>query len=539
MSDSLPPVPHVLHRTTREGRQLKYIIKDKMGSGGFAVVYSGEEMPGRTPVAIKCITQQRVSDPKVKRKLVSEVEIHKSLHHKNIVRFYGVFQDENYVYLVLELCQHGTVLEMLKKHNPFSEEQTSKICFQLVCALVYLHEHRVIHRDLKLQNLLLDENDVMKLADFGLSAHLESDDEKKMTICGTPSYLSPEVVVGGKKGHTYSVDIWATGVCAFLMLTGKQPFQSSDKKITYKKISHVNYVWPERPHLSEEAHDFVDRALQKDPESRPVAKELLSHPFIVKYNREALLELGLNGTKPNVSSPLSYNPSQNDLHASQTKDSTLTFTSRSHNHTEKEMSASRSGEIPSDHHVIRLPSYAIRIWWDYSHRYGLAYLLHNHICGACFNDSSRILIDPEGTFCQYWATPQTPQPDIIDMSTIDTSPIRKKMLLIQHFAAELKQRAGTLRYPPLEIKSRDQVIPHVKYWARTKEGVLFRMANRDIQANFRDHTKLVIESTSKALYYDNSQEVVQLTLADLGDRERYHEVRKRFVIVKEMAKELI
>ena len=125
------------------------------------------------------------------------------------------------------------------------------------------------------------------------------------------------------------------------------------------------------------------------------------------------------------------------------------------------------------------------------------------------------------------------------MSTIDTSPIRKKMLLIQHFAAELKQRAGTLRYPPLEIKSRDQVIPHVKYWARTKEGVLFRMANRDIQANFRDHTKLVIESTSKALYYDNSQEVVQLTLADLGDRERYHEVRKRFVIVKEMAKELI
>ena len=113
------------------------------------------------------------------------------------------------------------------------------------------------------------------------------------------------------------------------------------------------------------------------------------------------------------------------------------------------------------------------------------------------------------------------------------------MLLIQHFAAELRERAGQLKYPPLEIRSRTQTIPHVKYWARTKDGILFRMANRDIQANFRDHTKLVIESTSKALYYDNNHEIMQLTLSDLGDRERFYDVRRRFVIVKEMAKELV
>ena len=518
MAESLPPVPSILHRTTRDGSQIKYVLKEKIGSGGFAVVYSGEEIPGRKPVAIKCLSQKRVSDPKVKRKLVSEVAIHKSLHHPNIVEFQGVFQDENYVYLVLELCPNGTVLDMLKAHNPFSEEQTSKICFQLCNALVYLHDHKVIHRDLKLQNLLLDHNNRLKLADFGLSAQLSNDDEKKMTICGTPSYLSPEVVGGGKKGHTYSVDVWATGVCAFLMMTGKQPFQSSDKKITYKKISHVNYVWPERPHLSEEARDFVDRALQKDPESRPTAMELLQHPFITAYN-------------PAAKAPL-VSPTEAVSPRSMSRESSLTMTSRPSD-------PALSTESEHSHHVARLPSYAIRIWWDYSHRYGLAYLLHNNICGACFNDSSRILVDPEGTFCQYWATPQTPAPEIVDMSTIETSPIRKKMLLIQHFAAELRERAGQLKYPPLEIRSRTQTIPHVKYWARTKDGILFRMANRDIQANFRDHTKLVIESTSKALYYDNNHEIMQLTLSDLGDRERFYDVRRRFVIVKEMAKELV
>lgn len=523
MSEPLPPVPTVLHRTTKDGTKVTYTIKEKMGSGGFATVYSGEEMPGRLPVAIKCISQTRVADPKVRRKLISEVDIHKSLHHQNIVEFKGVFQDENYVYILLELCPNGTILDMLKKQNPFSEKQTSQICFQLLNALVYLHEHRVIHRDLKLQNLLLDKNNHMKLADFGLSAQLQSDDEKKMTICGTPSYLSPEVVGGGKKGHTTSVDIWATGVCSFLMLTGKQPFQSSDKKITYKKISHVNYSWPEKPHVSELAKDFVDHALQKDPEARPTAKELLTHPFITTYNAEFIQSQNLASTVTNSTLDSSRN---------------LLMTSRPDNSSTASENE-EANENQESGQPLRLPSYSVRIWWDYSHRYGLAYMLHNHICGACFNDSSRILLSPDGTFCQYWATQQTPAPDIVDMSTIEGSPIRKKLLLIQHFAVELRQRAGAMHYPPIEITSQTMTIPHVKYWARTRDGVLFRMANRDIQANFRDHTKLVIESNSKNLFYDTGRGVQQLTLADLGDRERYHEVRKRFVIVKEMAKELV
>ena len=129
---------------------------------------------------------------------------------------------------------------------------------------------------------VFDENMNVKIADFGLSAKLEDEDDKRMTICGTPSYLSPEVL-DHHEGQTYLVDVWALGVCTFLMLTGKQPFQSKDKHSTYKRIQHVDYKWPSEPKLSAAAMEFVDLALKRDPAERPSAAKLLEHPFILLF----------------------------------------------------------------------------------------------------------------------------------------------------------------------------------------------------------------------------------------------------------------
>lgn len=493
-----PPVPQVLHKSSKDGK-VSYVIGKRMGSGGFGTVYAGEELPSHRKIAIKCIPKTRIADPRVKEKLISEVDIQKSLHNEHVVEFLGVFQDDNYVYILLELCPNGTVLDQLRKHMPFTEDQAANVARQVLLALVYLHENRVIHRDLKLQNFLLDENMNVKIADFGLSAKLEDEDDKRMTICGTPSYLSPEVL-DHHEGQTYLVDVWALGVCTFLMLTGKQPFQSKDKHSTYKRIQHVDYKWPSEPKLSAAAMEFVDLALKRDPAERPSAAKLLEHPFIL---RQDIPEKSLSQLP--------------------------------------EKSRSRSRVVTPKEEGVRqtLPPYSVRIWWDYSHRYGLAYLLRNSVCGACFNDFSRILLTPDETLAQYWETPQTQKPEIVSLVSINESPLKKKLLLIKHFATELKHRVGEIEAPPLKINMPTDVIAHVKYWARTKEGILFRMANRDIQANFKDHTKLVIESQTKKMFYDTGECVKVLALSDLSDREHNHDVRKRFVLVKEMAKQLV
>ena len=105
----------------------------------------------------------------------------------------------------------------------------------MISALKYLHDHRIIHRDLKLGNLFLNEKMEVKVGDFGLATKLDFDGERKRTVCGTPNYLAPEVL-DGKSGHSYEVDIWSLGVILYTLIIGKPPFETSDVKDTYELI---------------------------------------------------------------------------------------------------------------------------------------------------------------------------------------------------------------------------------------------------------------------------------------------------------------
>nr|AGM32441.1 CAMK family protein kinase [Coptotermes formosanus] len=462
-------LPIILSKQSPGEKKQSFRMSKKIGSGGFATVFYAEELPDMTPIAIKRIPKARISGPKAKKKIITEIEIHRSLFHPNIVQYRGVFQDQSYVYILLEYCENGSVSEEFKKSPPFSEEKTKKIVMQVLVALGYLHQHRVIHRDLKLQNLLFDADRNVKVADFGLSAQMQDDDEKRKTICGTPGYLSPELVGGGSQGHSYSVDIWALGVCTFLMLTGTQPFQAADKKQTFQRISNVDYRWPDACNVSDNARNFVDSIMQKDPMLRPSISQLMQHPFLTPGRT--------------------------------------------------------------------MPPYMVRAWWDYSNRYGLTYILDSHIVGACFNDSSRITLSPDEAYSQYFATPHTTDPETILMDDIETHPLRKKLILILHFASELKKRSENLLGSPYIGK--EGILPHVKYWAKTRDGTLFRMLSRDVQANFKDHSKLIIETSSKTLYYENGETFEVLNLSDLKNKEKYAEVRKRFALLKEMSNHLV
>jgi polo-like kinase 1 len=142
-----------------------------------------------------------------------------------------------------------------------------------------MHSHRVIHRDLKLGNLFINDKMEVKVGDFGLATKLEFDGERKRTICGTPNYIAPEVLEG-KQGHSYEVDIWSIGVIIYTLIIGKPPFETSDVKTTYKRIRMNAYNFPENVAISDAARNLITKILNNDPAKRPTVDEILTDEWM-------------------------------------------------------------------------------------------------------------------------------------------------------------------------------------------------------------------------------------------------------------------
>ena len=156
---------------------------------------------------------------------MNEIKVHRSLKSIYVCRLIHFFDDEAFIYIILELCTQSTLENLLKTRKRFHTIEVQYYTKQLVNALLYLQSEKVIHRDLKLGNILLNHNQEVKLADFGLAVRLESDDELRKTICGTPNYIAPEVIQG-YVGHSYPADIWSLGVIIYQLSFGKAPFET-------------------------------------------------------------------------------------------------------------------------------------------------------------------------------------------------------------------------------------------------------------------------------------------------------------------------
>lgn len=174
----------------------KYIRGKFLGKGGFAKCYEFTNAETRKVQAAKIIDKTTLTKSRAKQKLMSEIKIHRSLHHPHIVGFEHFFEDAENVYILLELCQSQSLNELLRRRKRLVEIEVQCYVLQLCNAVKYLHSHRVIHRDLKIGNLFLNDKMEVKVGDFGLATKLEFDGERKRTICGTPNYIAPEVLEG-------------------------------------------------------------------------------------------------------------------------------------------------------------------------------------------------------------------------------------------------------------------------------------------------------------------------------------------------------
>lgn len=210
---------------------------------------------------------------------MSEIKIHRSVKHAHIAQFTHFFEDSECVYILLELCQNQSLNELLKRRKRLNELEVKCYTYQIIAALKYLHSHRIIHRDVKLGNLFINDKMMIKLGDFGLATKLDFEGEKKRTICGTPNYIAPEVLEG-RVGHSYEVDIWSLGVIIYTLIIGKPPFETTDVKATYSRIKRNQYTFPDHVQISEEARDLITCILTGDPSARPSLDQISAHPFM-------------------------------------------------------------------------------------------------------------------------------------------------------------------------------------------------------------------------------------------------------------------
>lgn len=281
-----------------------------LGRGTFSTVYHGTHLASGVEFALKVIDKTIIRRMGVEESLASEINILRKTRHKHIVRLFSYYVTRSSVVLVLELCTSGSLAEFLQrqKDKRCSERTAAKIIFDVAHAVQYMHQRNIVHRDLKLENILLDEEGTAKIADFGTSRRilearafqcedLDTEDvpiASRLTICGTLDYLSPEMLQ--REPQTIAVDLWALGAITAELLTGHPPFYHESQQRTMSAIVEDDPdlsvaltqhgspagVSPVRLQntLSPKAVDFVRRLLNKDPRQRLSIDEVLLHPWL-------------------------------------------------------------------------------------------------------------------------------------------------------------------------------------------------------------------------------------------------------------------
>jgi len=256
-----------------------YDFGRELGRGGFSIVKEATRKATKEVFAVKIIEKNQAADEL--QLLQREIDIMRKLKHSHIIALEEVFDEPDFIYLVLELVTGGELFDQIVSRGMYTERDAAKVVRQILEAVAYMHDNGIAHRDLKPENLLLSgpTSDVIKITDFGLSKDFGTGTLK--TSCGTPDYVAPEVL----KGDPYdnSVDIWSIGVITYILLCGFPPFYGNTDPQIFDKILKVQYDFPspDWDNISDDAKQFVSAILKGDPNARPTAMDCLEAPWIL------------------------------------------------------------------------------------------------------------------------------------------------------------------------------------------------------------------------------------------------------------------
>ena len=261
-------------------------ITKELGHGAFGNVYLVIHKETKAQYAIKAIDKRNKNNVDEKPYFCREVEVMYKVHHPNIVKLYGHFEDNNYCYFLMEYISKGNLYSLIPKDNKkrINTKVVASIMKDIISGVYYLHNMNppIIHRDIKPENILLNDGLIAKITDFGWSNYI-IDGIKRTTMCGTPVYLAPEIIKN--EGHNEKVDIWCIGVLLFELTTGSLPFQG-DSETLKNNILNLKISWPKDINL--DAKNLIIKILRLEPESRISLVDMIQHPFFTKYIKDPL-----------------------------------------------------------------------------------------------------------------------------------------------------------------------------------------------------------------------------------------------------------
>lgn len=264
-----------------------YMIGKQLGKGAFGKVYLGLHRLTGLKVAIKTIDKSIIEDERTRKKVFQEVYVMKKVNHQNVIRLLEVFESSKHLMIVLEYAGGGDLLQLVKSRGFLSENEGKSIFSQVVDSVKACHNKNIIHRDVKLDNILITTDfTCVKLCDFGVSRSVKPG-EKIYDQCGTPAYLAPEIVAD--RGYDpFYVDIWSMGVLLYAILSGTVPFRAKTLQELHKLILRCKYQMPDN--ISDEAKDLIKRMLNPIPHLRITLDEIKQHPWFDNFLGDSAIE---------------------------------------------------------------------------------------------------------------------------------------------------------------------------------------------------------------------------------------------------------
>lgn len=500
--------------------------------------------------------------------MLQEIDIHRSIRHDHIVRFYSYFEDVNFIYIILELCNKKSMMELHKRRKTLTEPEIRYFVRQIAHACLYLHDKKIIHRDLKLGNIFINDDMKIKLGDFGLATRMD-DDDRKYTLCGTPNYLAPEILL--KTGHSYQVDVWSLGCIVYTLAVGTPPFETPDLNDTYKRIKENKYSIPND--LSPPLRDFIESMLKADPKQRPTMTSILNDTYITgSYIPRSIptsclttaprSHTGRLSMLPNALERMALN-NQNDLHGLRSPLHPVTNTDTCEDkpkaskkehlaiatvkqtaplHMSPYRKRSHPDITPEDTNLKSLvkqlndclnkkrivtfesgcsdaedpmsaPIYWISKWVDFSDRYGLGFALCDNSYGVRFNDVTTLIMLASENENQLQYIDATGGEYFFSKTSLPKQ-LSKKVELLKYFRNYMNKYLANTGSKTREEEGMAR-LPYVSDWFRTRTALVFYLTNGTLQVHFFDHVKLVLCPLLGACTFFNAENEVHTYRLDL------------------------